>query len=93
MAAGGATTDAEGGDNKDLMPPAASRRARRSLAPRVSEDRLSWNEDMMRDDEGRQPKSNRGNRERMNNPGSTLAALDGDQLSEVRECPTGYPKK
>ena len=45
------TTEPEAvGDNKDrTAPPADSRRARRSRAPRVKEDKLSWKEDMVRE--------------------------------------------
>jgi len=59
------TTEPEAaGDNKDrTAPPADSMRARRSRAPRVKEDKLSWKEDMVREQKVWQTSSRRPKRE------------------------------
>jgi len=49
--AGGAPA---GGERRALKPPEASRQARRSFAPRVREDKLSWKDDMRTEICGRQ---------------------------------------
>ena len=100
MAGGGNTEEtrptagaaAEPGDKKDLIPPAASRRARRSLAPRVSEERLSWKDDMRKQTRVATEVTRREPDERMKNSAFALAALTVISNRTVRVHQTEYPK-